>query len=118
MFRTVQTTIITGVLLATLAGASVAQAAPPPAATNDMTQGNSGMMGSGNMMSRGGMMGDYGKIAGKTGGNMMGMMAMMTACTNMMTAQINMMNAMTNEINAQTKLLTHGAAPSAGPMPK
>lgn len=112
MFKTAKTTIITGILFATLAGASVAQAAPPPAATNDMTQGNSGMMSSG------GMMGDHGKAAGKNGSDMMGMMAMMTACTNMMTAQINMMNAMTNEINAQTKLLTHGAAAPAGPMPK
>jgi hypothetical protein len=112
MFRTVKTTIITGILFTALTGASIAQAATPPAATNDMTQGNGGMMGSG------GMMGDHGKTAGKAGGDMMGMMAMMTACTNMMTAQINMMNAMTNEINAQTNLLTHGAAPSAGTVQK
>jgi hypothetical protein len=112
MFRTVKTTIIIGILFATLASASVAQAATPAAATNDMTQGNGGMMGSS------GMMGDHGKTAGKAGDDMMGMMAMMTACTNMMTAQINLMNAMTNEINAHTNLLTHGAVPSAGTVQK
>jgi hypothetical protein len=119
MFRTVKIIAISGLVVGALAGGTVAHAATPPAATNDMTRGNGGgMMGGDGMMGGNGMMGDHGKTNANSSGDMMGMMSMMTSCTNLMTAQINMMNAMTNEINAQTKLLNQDATSGAGAAPK
>ncbi|HQT65622.1 MAG TPA: hypothetical protein PLO16_14035 [Acidocella sp.] len=119
MIKIAQVIAISTVLVGVAAGISTARAATPPAPTNDMTQGNGGGMMGGGMMGGGmtgggGMMADHDKTTGKSGGDMMGMMNMMTSCSNLMTAQINMMNAMTNEINAQTKLLNQEAASGAG----
>jgi hypothetical protein len=108
MFKTLKFMMMIAGLTATFAAASVAQAETPSAAPNNMTTGNAPEMS--------GMMGGHDKAGSMGGGNMMGMMAMMTTCmnmmaaqTNMMAAQTNMMNAMTSELNARANALAHGA---------
>ncbi len=111
MFKNLKLTMTAIALVATFAGVSLARAETSPAPTNNMTAGNSpgtsGMMGN---SSGTGMMGSHSKTGSMNGGDMMGMTAMMTACTNTMAAQTNLMNAMTNELNAQTNALAHAAA--------
>ncbi len=102
MLKALKLMMIAGSLLAPFAGASVAQAATPPAAMNNMMAGAPSSMT--------GMMGRHDKANSMGDGDMM---AMMTSCTNMMVAQTNMMNAKTNELNAQTNALTHSTTASA-----